>query len=223
VLSAGTKAYFQSNAAGAGYAEFDDVSLTLHGTPAVAPDGSKTAYDLASTATITSATATGYGNNATLYPRAWVKCTGAATVTLEATVGAGEWTVDCSHASLSGNWALIHGTHAAVTEVVPWTASAGGEVNFVASGTAAYSLWLPTLTEEDGLSVIPTTTAAVATGDAALVIDNSPPQYWWTSATIQPTLTQLSGTCLVTGDPLRLSGAVGSECVGVWHGLEILR
>jgi hypothetical protein len=210
-------------ATAAGYCDYDDVSVTLHGTPTVAPDGSKTAYTLASTATITSATATGYGNDAPLFPRVWLKCTGAATVTLEATVGAGEWTVDCSHASLSGSWALIGTGHAAVTEVTPWAASAGGTANFVASGTADFSLWLPTLAEKAGYSVIPTLAAAVATGDAAWPIDNSLARYWQAGDTVTQTLTETAGTCLATGDPLRLSGAVGSECQGLWRALEIRR
>ena len=203
------------------YIEADDLSLTLHGTPAVAPDGSKTAYNLASTATITSATATGYTADATLHPRVWLQCTGAASVTLDNPTSAGEWTVDCSHASLSGDWALIHASHPAVTEVAAWTASAAGEASFRAAGTAAYSLWLPTLTEAAGLSVIPTAAAAVDTGNVAFSVDNDPTKYWASDSTVTETVTEISGDCFVTGSSLLLSGAGGSECTGIWHDLKI--
>ena len=187
---------------------------------AIAPDGSKSAGAITLGGGTVDVAGTGYTALATVHPRLWAKCTGGA-LTIAHQGGVGSWTVDCTHASLSGAWALLHATHPAVTHVA-WTATAGGVATMRFSGLDA-TVWLPTLTEEAGLSVIPTYGTAVATGDAAFAIDNSPARWWQAGDTVTQTLTTSAGTCLVTGDPLRLSGAVGSECVGVWGGLEIRR
>jgi hypothetical protein len=93
----------------------------------------------------------------------------------------------------------------------------------VLTSTDGYSLWLPTLTEEEGYSVIPTTTAAVDTGDVAWAHSNTGGAIWKTGDAVTSTLSELAGTCLVLGTPLYLSGAVGSECWGSWNALEIVR
>jgi len=87
----------------------------------------------------------------------------------------------------------------------------------------AYSLWVPTLTEVDGYSVIPTDAAAGATGDIALAIANATGLYWKAGDVVTQDVTTLSGTCWVTGATLYLSGAVGSECTGMISEISVVR
>ncbi len=209
-------------ATAAGYCDYDDVSVTLHGTPAVAPDGSLTAYTLASTATITT-TGTGYSNSVALYPRFWLKCS-AGTVTVTHTGGTGNWVIDCTHASLNGNWALIGTGHPAINVgAVAWESTGAGAVVPAFSSTDGFTLWLPTITEEDGISVIPTLASVVSTGSPVWSIDNTTfRRYWQPGAQVTTSGSYSSGPCVVPDvTSVLLSGS--PTCTGFINSVEILR
>jgi len=197
---------------------------TATAAASVAPDGSKTAqsYTMGG-GTVTSPKATGYTNSATLYPVLWVKCS-SGTLSIVAADGAGDWDIAC--ATIGGAWTLIKtAAHAAVTENTAWTAAGDGDLKIQLSGADA-EIWMPSWTEEDNTPigvVVPTITAAVDTGTGAWTITNAGDTYWKAGDVVTPDLTEISGTCFVTGNPLRLSGASGSECVGGWNTLEITR
>lgn len=207
---------------------------TASATPLqAAPDGSATA-SLVTTNGLGSAVyqsgVTGYANSVTLYPRSWIKCS-SGTLYLRHPSGStyGYWSVDCSSVS-GGSWALVHSaSQTGVTEITAWssTAAGGGSIIYYMATTGSAYIWAPTLTEEPGtgLSVIPTAAAAVSTGDPAWVIDNSTSRYWKTGDTVTQTLSQISGTCWDTTDAtqLYLTGYPGSECAGIWYGLEVSR
>jgi hypothetical protein len=149
-------------------------------TAQVAPDGSATATEITTTdASSITQTATGYSGGASLYLRLWALCS-SGTMTISNTgVGAGSWTVDC--ATVGGSWALLTSTHSAVSVGAAWTADATGDAELAitsdATGVTA-SVWLPTLTETAGLSVIPTAAAAVDTGTPTWTVDNSSGDYY---------------------------------------------
>lgn len=194
------------------------------------PDGGSTASLLSIGVTgndVTQTTATAYGASAPVNVRVWAKCS-SGTVTLYNVSGSpGEWTIAC--ATIGGAWALLTSSHAAVTVVAPWAATAGGTVlprYKAASGTVSMYVWATTIVEESGagLSVIPTGAAAVSTGDAAWAIDNTSGLYYKAGDTVTQTMSQISGTCwVVSGTDLLLTGAAGSECSGVWYGLQVTR
>jgi len=189
---------------------------------AIAPDGSKTAGAITHSGGTVDAAGTGYTGSATVYPRVWANCS-SGTLTIAHQGGVGSWTVDCT--TVGGVWALLTPTHAAVTVGAAWTATAGGAVTMRFSGADA-SVWAPTVTEEPGtgLAVIPTGASAVSTGDIAWVIDNTSGNYYKAGDTVTQLITEISGTCwVVSGTDLLLTGSPGSECAGVWYGLEVGR
>ena len=199
-------------------------------TTVVAPDGSYTATELTlgdwGVNDITQA-ASGYSNSTTVYPRVWLKCS-AGTIRYSTPGGTGRWTIDCS--CIRGAWDLIaSASHSCVTEVAAWQTSAGGASGLqmaANTGSVTASIWAPTLTEEagSGLAVIPTGASAVSTGDPVWLIDNDPDVYWRSGDTIVSSITEISGTCLTTSaTQIYMSGAVGSECSGLWRSLEIRR
>ncbi len=149
---------------------------------AVAPNGSKMADSItvgAAAPDVITQAITGYGVSATLYPRLWIKCS-SGTLTIDTTVGAGQWDIAC--ATVGGAWTeLASSSHAAVTEVTPWASDGAGALTLRFDGAASVSadVWGITLVEEAaGLSVIPTTGAAAATGTITWLVDNDPPVYW---------------------------------------------
>ena len=190
---------------------------------AIAPDGSYTAGAITMGAGTVDVAGTGYTNNAAVYPRLWTKCTGG-NLTIAHQGGTGSWTVDCTHASLNGQWALLHAAHAAVAVGAAWTATAAGAVTVRYSGRDA-SLWMPTVAEVDGYSVIPTLAAAVTTGDSLWSIANATGTYWKAGDAVTSDITLLgaSPACWVTGSPLYLTGAPGSECTGIVRSVEAVR
>jgi len=198
-------------------------------TTVAAPDGSYTATEvtLGTESNDVLYAGAGYANDAVLYPRAWLKCS-SGVITFKNTAGSalGLWTVDCS--AVGGSWALINASHSAMTQTNPWAANASGwggfKFFFGSSGTA--SIWAPTLTEEPGTgrSVIPTASASVSTGDIAWAIDNTSGRYHSAASAVTELVTEHAGDCwIVSGTDLLLSGAAGSECSGVWYGLEVRR
>lgn len=212
----------------------DCTNWTCDGTTvasaAVAPDGSLSAVALTLGAWSTNDIyqgATGYTVSTTLYPRAWVNCS-TGSLRFGATSGTGQWTVDCS--CVAGAWTLINSaSHSCVNQVAAWQSSAGGAsgIGFsAASGNVQASVWAPTLTETQGTAtmVIPTAASAVGTGTPVWIIDNSGGGYYHTGDTITQSLTQHSGSCwYIDGTDLRLNGASGSPCTGVWYGLEVAK
>jgi hypothetical protein len=210
----------------------DCTNWTCSGTAAatpleVAPDGSATAtlLDLANGDVVASPTTTGYADGETLYPRVWVKCSAGSLWLLNSASSAGAWAVDCSQ--IGGVWAGIYSaSQAAVTELNPWVArtAAADSWRFYGNGAVAVTVWMPTLTEEPGIRVaaIPTGNSAVSTGDPAWTIDNTGGKYWLAGDTVLQSLTQISGTCwLADATTIRLSGPAGSECTGIWYGVQV--
>jgi hypothetical protein len=202
------------------FVEFDDVSVTLHGTPAVAPDGSKTAYTISNVATI-STTASGYTALSTVYPIMWLKCS-AGTLSITNTTGTGNWSVDCTHAALNDNWTLISRNHPAVRVTDAWAADGTGAVTPTFSGTE-FTLWLPTITEVEGFSVIPTLASVVSTGSPVWSIDNTTfRRYWQPGAQVTTSGSYSSGPCVVPDvTSVLLSGS--PTCTGFINSVEILR
>lgn len=193
-----------------------------------APDGSATATELSisSTGMQVQGTASGYSNNTTVYPRMWVKCT-AGTIRWIRGAGTGDWRIVCATAS-AGAWVLINsGTQTGVSEPTAWTTSATGTIPPLIkslSGAMTVQIWGVTITEEPGtrLAIIKTAGSAVLTGDPAWVIDNSSGKYYKAGDTVTQTISQITGTCwVVSGTDLLLSGAAGSECSGIWYGLNV--
>ena len=170
--------------------------------------------------TVTSTKATGYTNSATVYPTLWVKCS-SGTFAMVAADGSGDWDIAC--ATVGGAWTLItDASDAAVTQNTAWQTAADGDLQIEFSGADA-EVWMPTLTEVDGLSVIPTGAAAVDTGDIAFEVDNSSGDYWVSGATESSVLDEIAGTCIVTGSTIYLGGSTGSECTGALSSYEVTR
>jgi hypothetical protein len=158
-------------------------SWTVQGTATatddkVAPDGSATAAEITSPDVSNSVynTATGYTNDASLYPRFWVKCSSGDLALRNISGGStfGLWIVTCATAS-AGQWVQIYdpSSQAGVAETYAWIATAGGGAGmqfYGSSGTVTAQVWQPTLTETDGLSTIPTGAAAVDTGSIAWTV-----------------------------------------------------
>lgn len=145
----------------------------------VAPDGSLTAWQAAYTDAVTTTQAlTGYGVTATLFPRLWVKCS-SGTFKINATVGAGQWDVNCT--TIAGAWTDIHSLATAVTVNTAMASDGAGAFTWALASDgsgATVDVWMPTVTEVNGLSVIPTAGAAVATGAIAWEVDNSSGAYY---------------------------------------------
>lgn len=145
----------------------------------VAPDGSLTAWQAAYTdAVTTTQVVTGYGVTANLYPRLWVKCS-SGTFKLNTTVGTGQWDVNCT--TVAGAWTDIHSTATAVTVNTAMASDGAGAFTWALASDgsgATVDVWMPTVTEVNGLSVIPTAGAAVATGEIAWEVDNSSATYY---------------------------------------------
>jgi hypothetical protein len=149
---------------------------------------------------------TGFANNAALFLRVWVKCT-TGTLVLQSGGGGstGRWLVSCP--TINGSWALLTAAHAAVNEQVAWVASGTGSQTVFIGGSSATvsvtaSIWLPSITQIDGDSVIITRGAAVSTGTIAWTVDNDPAVYYKGA----------KGKMTIVGD--WLSGG----CVDTWNG-----
>lgn len=121
----------------------------------------------------------GYGASAALYLRAWVKCSTGTLKFAADGASAGSWDVDC--ATVGGAWAELTSAHAAVTEGASWAAASTGDATLImtsdATGVTA-EIWHPTLTEVNGLSTIPTSGAAVATGAITFEVDTDDATYY---------------------------------------------
>jgi len=193
----------------------------------VAPDGTATAsfVSAASGANVVTTAASGYTNNADLYLNFWLKCDGSGTVDIsnDATALLGNWDIDCS--CLGTDWERVDQWNSCVTVNSSFTADATGwaHVRFDGNiGAFSGDIWGVTLTETKGLSVIPTFGAAVAVSASNWYIDNTGGEYYVAGDSIDTTVTEISGTCWnIDGTKLRLSGATGSECLGIWHCLNI--
>jgi len=152
-------------------------------TGQVAPDGSATA-----TLATLGALATdelllpihaAYSTNALLYPRVWVKCS-SGDLAIRHWGSVGWWNVDCS--AVGGSWTMIgpENIGGIVEEDSAWYSDEDGNAGmrfFAESGTVTASVWAPTLTEVDGLSVIPTGASAVSTGGIDWQFDNTGEQF----------------------------------------------
>ena len=151
----------------------------------VAPDGSATATDVTVYSAgndVLTGVLSGYSNSANLFPSLWIKCASGSVVVDAAGSGSGLWIIDCAAVS-GGNWALVSGSlvGSGLSESSAWVSSGTGtsRLRFVdpsGSGITA-SIWAPTLTETDGISVIPTGSAAVSTGDVVAKVDNTGGKY----------------------------------------------
>ena len=119
--------------------------------------------------------------------------------------------MDCT--ALVGAWTLV--------SLSGWQATAGGAVTMRFSGTDA-TVWLPTVTETDGLSVIPTGAAAVDTGSPVWSVANATNTYWQTGDTVTTVLDTIAGTCVVPGTTFYLSGNP-STCTGIINSIEVTR
>lgn len=165
----------------------------------VAPDGSLTAWEMTHDATSTiQQTAVSFTPSATVFPSLWVKCS-LGTLKVGSPAGSGMWDVDCP--TVGGNWReLRSASDAAVTETSAWAASGAGlsGFNFTTSATVIAAVWMPTLVEEDeGLSVIRTEGAAVATGAITWTVDNAPAVYYeGADGKIAITADYLAGACV---------------------------
>jgi hypothetical protein len=197
---------------------------------AVAPDGSATASLLAIAAGanhIEQDMPGAFSPSVDLHLSLWVKCGSLGNKNIHASDsgdGSGDWTIDCTCLGTT-DWHYLTETHACVTETVQWASDADGDcgIHFDGDIGAPYAglVWAPTLTETPGLSVIPTGASAVDTGDIAWLIDNSNGDYWMSTSVVTQVIEGEVGTCFLTGSTLRLSGAAGSECTGIWRELKI--
>lgn len=151
-------------------------------TAVAAPDGSLTAWQAAYTDVATTTQAvTGYGVTATLFPRLWVKCS-SGTFKINTTVGTGQWDINCT--TIAGAWTDIHSGATAVTVNTAMASDGAGAFTLALASDgsgATVDVWMPTVTEANGISVIPTAGAAVATGAIAWEIDNSSGAYYFTA------------------------------------------
>jgi hypothetical protein len=159
----------------------------------VAPDGSLTGGSMTHAAGSIQTTAAGYANSTALDLRVWVKCA-AGTLAITHSGDAGDWDVDCTHASLNGTWELLDSSHAAVTENAAFASDAGGALLLDFAGADA-EVWCPTAVEGTNyLGVcIPTVAAAVATGDITLTV---PQAGYYTGTVTTETLDSVNGDCL---------------------------
>ena len=214
---------FPTNVSGAcSSAPWDCATATMDSTSAD-PAGGTTASTIAMGGGSLDATAFGYGNSASLDLRMWVKCSSG---TLDAsnvlTAGSiGSWQVNCT--TVGGNWALLHSTHAAVTEAEPWLSDGSGGVRMRLSGASA-TIWHITATEKASWhnSTIPTTDATGTTvGTAAWLNVDSTGSYWAAAGVIKvETISQYSGTCWNYSSPtIKLTGSAG--CEGTWYALTL--
>jgi hypothetical protein len=141
----------------------------------VAPDNSKTAWDMTLTDAITlNQAVTGYTASVSLDLRFWANCSGG-TLRVQALVGSGDWSMNCS--SWFG-WRELYDTDSKVTVNTPFQADSSGNLTIeflstVGGISSGPVLWLPTLTEAAGLSTIPTNGSAVATGDIGFTVTNN--------------------------------------------------
>jgi hypothetical protein len=189
---------------------------------AIAPDGSRSAASIqdSNTQMIFNAAA-GYGANATVYPRVWMRCSSGIWVMQNAATNTkGKWNINC--ATVAGVWAEITGTHPAVTVVYPWVSDATGSVGLAfvgGSGATVVSadVWLPTVTLIDGDSVIPTKASVVSTGQSSFTIDNAPAAYYSGSCgKLQIAGDWTSGGCLDIHNGLTNVGRHGFDGAH-WH------
>ncbi len=189
----------------------------------VDPAGGTTASTITMGGGSLDATAFGYTADTAVDLRMWVKCSSG---TLDASHvnaagGIGSWQVNCT--TVGGNWALLHASHAAVTQSEAWKSDAGGFLTMRLSGANA-SIWHTTATEKVSWhnSTIPTSDATGTTvGTAAWSVDNSTGAFWAASGVTKvETLSEYSGTCWsVSGNTIRLSGASG--CEATWYALTL--
>lgn len=152
--------------------------------------------------------------------RMWAKCS-SGTLDASNVGGAGHWTVNCT--TVGGSWALLHSTHAAVTEVQAWQTTAASALNVTLSG-ADVSVWQITATEETSYqnSTIPNATGAAATvGATVWTVSNDTGAYWAASGVTKvETGTVYSGTCWSYSAPtITLSGA--STCKATRYALSL--
>ena len=201
---------------------FNCSTATMDSTSAD-PAGGTTASTITMGGGSLDATAYGYGNSASLDLRVWVKCSSG---TLDASNiltagGIGHWSVNCT--TVGGVWALLHSTHAAVTESESWVSDSGGGVRMRLSGADA-TIWHMTATEKASWqnSTIPTSDATGATvGTASWPVVNSHGRYWAASGNTKvETLSEYSGTCWdYTGTTISLTGTAG--CEATWYALSL--
>lgn len=207
-----------------------NVSASCDGTPftcttatmdstSTDPAGGTTASTITMGGGNAALTATGYTNSTAVDLRGWVKCS-SGTLDASNVGGAGHWTVDCT--TVGGNWALLHSTHAAVTEVQAWQSTGAGALNITLSGADA-TVWHLTATEEASWqnSTIPTAAAAATVGAASWTVDNSTGVYWAASGVTKvETGSVYSGTCWsYTAPTITLSGA--STCKATRYALTL--
>jgi hypothetical protein len=146
-----------------------------------------------------------YTAGGTVYPRFWVRCSSGTLITQTAVnAESGQWSINC--ATVGGVWAEMTPTHPAVTVNYAWKASGTGLVGQTFySGTGsniAADLWLPSITEVDGNSVIYTQEVYAPTGTISWTVDNAPPAYY-------------SGSC----GKLQLAGDWASGgCLDIYNG-----
>ena len=168
-----------------------------------------------------------FSKGVALYPRLWLKCS-SGTLRIQNTLNTGTWNIDCAAAS-GGAWTFINsGSQTGVTEAAPWVSRASDGAArwffWTGGGSVAAYVWAPTVTEDRGsnLSVIPTAASVVSTGSPSWAIDNSSGNYYQAGDTVTQTLTEISGTCwVVDATQLRMTGATGSPCAGVWYALQV--
>lgn len=145
-----------------------------------APDGSLTAWDVfVDDASSISAVPTGYTASTDLDLGLWLRCSAGNLSFTTDGAAAGEWDVDCS--TIAGAWTYIWDNHVSVTETTQFASASTGDATVIVSSDAtgvAVQMWMPTLTEVPGLSVIRTEGAALATGTITWTVDNSPAVYY---------------------------------------------
>jgi len=165
----------------------DCTNWTCTGTPtiaaAVAPDGSYQATSITTTdASAIRTSSASYGNSKALFTNVWAKCDSGKLI-WKNSGATGQWSIDC--ATIAGEWEHLTKDHAAVTVDTAFVSSATGTATpmFTSDATGVIAeVWAPTLTEVPGVSVIPTYSAAVATGDPVWQIANTGGTKYYRSA-----------------------------------------
>jgi hypothetical protein len=158
---------------------------------------------------------TSYTASAALHPRLWVKMSAAGVLDASHVGGEGHWTIDST--TLGSAWTEVYTGHPAVTEIQPWKATGAGAVNITFSGSNA-SVWMPTVTEVAGRSVIPTKNLVYAGQAQRIEINNIDGRYWQHSDTA--TITG-DAACVDLGPTVAITGQLGAECLGDLSSLKI--
>ncbi len=203
-------------------APWDCSTATMDSTSAD-PAGGTTASTITMGGGSLDATAFGYTNSTAVDLRVWVKCSSG---TLDASNvlaagGIGSWQIACG--TVGGSWALLHSTHAAVTESEAWTSDSGGGIRMRLSGADA-TIWHATATEEISYqnSTIATTDATGSSVGAGLWPTSNETGAFWAASGVTKveTLSEYSGTCWdYTGTTIKLSGS--TTCKATWYALTL--